>query len=54
VSSVTNMENMFYGSIFNQDISKWCVTKITSEPLDFSIYAPLTEANKPIWGTCPG
>lgn len=53
VSSVTNMEAMFYDSNFNQNISKWCVTNITSEPLEFSIYAPMIEANKPKWGTCP-
>jgi uncharacterized protein (TIGR02145 family) len=54
VSSVTNMQIMFYGaSAFNQDISNWCVTNITSEPRDFSDFSPLTESNKPIWGTCP-
>ena len=54
VSSVTNMGYMFaYANAFNQDISNWCVTNITSEPTDFSTYAPLTESNKPVWGTCP-
>jgi hypothetical protein len=41
-------------SAFNQDISGWCVTNITSEPTDFSTNSPLTNANKPVWGTCPG
>ena len=40
-------------SSFNQDISSWCVTNITSEPDIFSINSPLSESNKPVWGTCP-
>jgi len=39
---------------FNQDLSGWCVTNYTSEPDSFSFMSALTEANKPIWGTCPG
>jgi len=38
---------------FNQDISGWCVTNITSEPYQFSDSSSLTESNKPVWGTCP-
>jgi len=54
VSSVVDMYGMFLASTsFNQDISTWCVTNITSEPLNFSLNSPLTEANKPVWGTCP-
>jgi len=53
VSSVTNMSNMFYNTDFNQDISGWCVTNITSEPFWFSAGAPLFNAYKPVWGTCP-
>jgi len=54
VSNVTNMENMFrYASAFNQDLSGWCVTNITSEPSNFALNSPLTENNKPAWGTCP-
>jgi len=54
VSNVTNMNRMFsYALVFNQDLSKWCVTNISSEPTDFSTSSELTEANKPIWGTCP-
>ena len=53
-SSVTNMESMFSNSTsFNQDLTGWCVTNISSEPDDFSTSSVLTEANKPIWGTCP-
>ena len=54
VSNVTNMEVMFYqASSFNQNISNWCVTNIASEPTQFSDNSPLSESNKPVWGTCP-
>ena len=54
VSNVTNMSNMFdVASSFNQDISSWCVTNITSEPTDLVDGSPLSESNKPVWGTCP-
>ena len=54
VSNVTNMGNMFTGATsFNQDISNWCVSNFSSEPSSFSLNSPLTEENKPIWGTCP-
>jgi hypothetical protein len=39
--------------VFNQDLTKWCVTNITLEPSLFSNESALAEANKPIWGTCP-
>jgi len=48
------MHQMFLGaSEFNQDISNWCVSNISSEPTNFSLNSPLTEENKPVWGTCP-
>ena len=53
VSSVTKMIEMFRETSFNQDISQWCVENITSEPFGFSTESPLTEENKPVWGTCP-
>ena len=54
VSNVTDMKQMFAGAYaFNQDLTKWCVTNITSEPDSFSSMSALTEANKPVWGTCP-
>ena len=40
-------------SAFNQDLTGWCVTNITSEPEYFAANSTLTEANKPLWGTCP-
>jgi surface protein len=55
VSSVTTMRSVFYeATAFNQDLTKWCVSNITSEPVSFSTTSALTDANKPVWGTCPG
>ena len=55
VSLVTSMDYMFFNaSAFNQDLTGWCVTNIASEPTDFSTGSPLTNSNKPLWGTCPG
>jgi len=53
VSSVTDMEFMFSSTPFNQNISSWCVWRISVEPQGFSNNSPLTEENKPVWGTCP-
>jgi surface protein len=54
VSNVTDMREMFRGAEnFNQNLSGWCVTNITSEPFQFSTGSALTNANKPVWGTCP-
>ena len=48
------MGAMFDGAtLFNQDLTKWCVTNIKSEPSDFSASSALTQVNKPKWGTCP-
>jgi hypothetical protein len=38
---------------FNQDLTGWCVSQFSSEPNDFALNNALTEANKPVWGTCP-
>lgn len=53
VSNVTSANKMLAGTAFNQNLSKWCVSKLTTAPTDFSLGAPLTTANKPVWGTCP-
>jgi len=48
------MSLLFKGAtVFNQNLSKWCVTNITSEPDSFSKDSLLSELNKPVWGTCP-
>jgi len=65
-SNVTDMNSMFMGSegwspfedegqklLFNQNLTGWCVTNIITEPGYFSYKSALTEANKPVWGTCP-
>lgn len=52
--AVTNMDGMFNGAtIFNDDLSGWCVTNIPSEPTNFSTGSALSAPNKPVWGTCP-
>ena len=38
---------------FNQDLTSWCVTNIAAEPSGFASSSSLTNANKPVWGTCP-
>ncbi|MDB4186655.1 BspA family leucine-rich repeat surface protein [Flavobacteriaceae bacterium] len=58
VSNVINMRSMFEGvsyalTPFNQDLTGWCVTKISSEPDSFATNSVLTNNNKPIWGNCP-
>jgi len=40
-------------TLFNQNLTGWCVTNISSEPTGFSVSSALTSANKPVWGTCP-
>ena len=53
-SSVTNMQYMFNrATAFNQDLTSWCVTNIAAEPSGFATTSALTNANKPVWGTCP-
>lgn len=48
------MATMFYGATaFNQDLTGWCVSSIISEQENFATNSALTDANKPIWGTCP-
>ena len=50
---VTKANRMLKGTAFNQNLSKWCVSGLKVEPTEFSLSAPLTPANKPVWGTCP-
>lgn len=54
VSSVTNMTAMFFNNtVFNQDLSMWCVTNIPTEPTNFDTGATNWSLPKPVWGTCP-
>ena len=48
-SNVTDMSFMFTFSVFNQNLSGWCVTKILSEPYNFHFLSSLIEKNKPLW-----
>jgi surface protein len=53
---VTNrMDGMFQNcTVFNENLTNWCVTGVTQEPANFATGAPLFAAgNKPRWGTCP-
>jgi hypothetical protein len=53
---VASMDSMFSGAtVFNQDISNWCVTKITSKPNRFDYGAAFENDTsiQPQWGTCP-
>ncbi|MEJ6625276.1 MAG: BspA family leucine-rich repeat surface protein, partial [Flavobacteriaceae bacterium] len=53
-SSVTNMTGMFDGAAsFNKNLTGWCVSNFNSEPSGFSNLSAITDANKPVWGTCP-
>jgi hypothetical protein len=52
--NVLIMDGMFNNAtIFNQDLSNWCVTNITIEPDIFATNSALTAPHKPVWGTCP-
>ena len=54
VSNVTNMDGMFFlNTLFNQDLSGWCVTLIPSLPTSFATSTPAWVLPKPVWGTCP-
>jgi surface protein len=52
VRNVSELNYMFRSSKFNQNISNWCPNKIEKEPDQFSSYCPITDENKPKWGTC--
>ena len=59
-SNVTKMEGMFLdATIFDQDLTGWCVSKISQEPgsqpganpqTRFSGDSALSNSNKPNWG----
>ena len=52
-SNVINMDNMFMGVSYNQDLSGWCVSNISSEPPQFWDTSSMVDSNKPLWGYCP-
>jgi surface protein len=45
---VTNMKSMFHvATAFSQDLSSWCVERISSEPTQFG-----NSGTDPLWGYC--
>ncbi len=47
-------ESFFVGATsFNQDLSSWCVSKISTQPSDFDFLTHAWTLPKPVWGTCP-
>src|SRR5690625_1021146 len=54
VSSVIYMNGMFFDAkSFNQNLSRWCVSKIIRKPNEFDFGADAWELPRPVWGTCP-
>ena len=52
-SNVNNMVGMFDGATaYNQNMTLWCVSQFSSEPIGFSLNNPISNSNKPVWGTC--
>jgi hypothetical protein len=52
-SGYNPMESMFLdATVFDQDLTAWCVTNIPSAPSDFSTNSALAPNHHPIWGTC--
>jgi surface protein len=50
----TYMPYMFLNaSVFNWDLSTWCVPQATSTPIMFDTGATAWTLPRPIWGTCP-
>jgi surface protein len=55
-ATANSMVNMFYGAqSFNGNISNWCVSSISTTPVDFATSANVnfTVARQPTWGSCP-
>lgn len=49
---VDGLGRMFYhASRFNQNLTSWCVSQFSSEPLGFSADSALISANQPRWNT---
>jgi len=48
------MNSMFRNATaFNQNLSGWCVSLITSAPNRFDSGASSWDLARPVWGTCP-
>jgi len=44
------MDQMFWATPFNQNLSTWCVTNVQEEPYQFA--NDLEVSNRPVWGQC--
>jgi hypothetical protein len=54
VSDSDGMVDMFQNATsFNQNLSGWCVTLLTTKPRDFDTGATSWVLARPVWGTCP-
>ena len=55
VRIITMLEMFFAALAFNQDLSGWCVSNISSSPTNFDTDATAwtNAAHRPVWGTCP-
>lgn len=50
---VVNMTDMFNGaSMFNRDLSGWCVSNVSAVPEGFDTGASAWSLPRPVWGTC--
>jgi hypothetical protein len=48
------MGGMFLSApAFNQNLSGWCMSNITSKPTYFDLNATSWVLARPLWGTCP-
>jgi surface protein len=48
----TAMNSMFQNAtLFNQNLTNWCVSQYASMPTNFATVAAWTQ--RPVWGTCP-
>lgn len=53
-SKANNMDGMFReAQLFSQDLSGWCVQNISALPENFAPNSGLSEAQFPVWGSCP-
>jgi hypothetical protein len=53
-SALVNAAGMFRANtVFNQDLSGWCVTNIPTAPYQFDQSANSWVLPRPVWGTCP-
>ena len=53
-AAIGGFDQMFENAtVFSQDLSGWCVSQISYPAYRFNIGSALTNAQLPVWGTCP-